>query len=234
MSELLIDIALQNTTQGYQTISQFGSALVGALIGGLFSILVTIYSIRKNREIKRKRYRRALIGEIELIEAKELHIIAQELSSESELNVVDEVIESMEEMNEAFPDQMKMPDAEQLKRESMSAILPKLTEVNMSTPVFDSNVDKIGTLKTSESKEVIQFYRYITAVKIDITKAVEAFRNEDTEERLGDYQTYIKQLNQDAEALAEQKKECLEALDAGEFIEIDDTYKAIPASEQQS
>lgn len=215
-------------------ISQFASALIG---GGL-TFAGTIYSLRHQQTQQNRRLRRALVSEINCIEAGQLHFVASTLrTDEGGSDFLDDFVEEhfddltgglVSELDEDTRAEILQTD--ELKKESMRKAGRMFTSINMSTPVWDSNTDKVGNLETEEIEKIIRFYRLLEQCKHHVESAVDAVEREtQSNDDDGSFSTesfehHMWSLQDSASALAEKKKEALEALDADEFIEIEDSY----------
>jgi hypothetical protein len=227
-------IAGANLFQGIP-ISEF----ISALIGGGLAFGGTIYSLKYQQTQRNKRLRRALISEINSIEAGQLHLSAAMFrTDEGGSDFLDDFVEDhfdeithglFSELDEDTRDEII--DTDEMKKESMKKAGRMVASVNMSTPVWDSNTDKVGNLETDEIENIIRFYRLLETCKHHVENAVDAAESEIGSDNDGDdsvstesFEYHMWTLQNNAQALAEKKKEALEALDADEFIQIEDTY----------
>ncbi|WP_146418259.1 hypothetical protein [Haloarcula hispanica] len=213
------------------------SEFVSALLGGGLALAGTIYSLRYQQSQRNKRLRRALISEINSIEAGQIHLAASMLRTDEDdgLDFLDYFVEDQfDELTDGLIGQLdddvreELLGVEQLKKESMKEAGGMITSVNLATPIWDSNTDKVGNLETNEIEKVIRFYRLLGVCKQHANDAVEAVEQEvepdDGSDGTGSFDGYMWKLQNNARSLAELKKEALEALDADEFIEIQDSY----------
>lgn len=215
------------------------SEFVAAILGGGITFYATVYSERRQREKKTTRLRRALISEIDSIEVREIHAAAQTLQTgDDSVGIIEDV------QDELFGDidnpmiQNMLPNPDDLKRLAVSEVGEQLTKTNLSTPIFDSNAGQIGNLTPDQINQVIVFYRTLSQMKETLNKAAQSEIREERmelEERISDgdmgHEYYVDRLEELSEKLAEDKKDTLEALNAEEFIEIEDSYKATPQSD---
>lgn len=171
-----------------------------------------------------------------------MHIISQLLETgEDDLGIVlsmvkesmipDEIEEqaSDEQIREAF-------EIDEVKKKSIKQVGKQANEIHFGTPVYNSNVDKLGELEPDQINSVIRFYRILEQVKNVMGKAIEAAENEVQQESYDSefsYDYYISRLQSLTEELAERKKVVLEELHADEFTEIEDSYKGNRTNTEQ-
>lgn len=215
-------------------ISQF----ISALIGGGLALTGTIYSLRHQQTQRNKRLRRALVSEINCIEAGQLHFVASTFrTDEGGSNFLDDFVEDYyDELTDGLVSKLDediledVLETEKLKKESMRKAGRMVTSINMSTPVWNSNTDKVGNLDTEEIEKIIRFYRLLGHCKHHTESAVDAAKrgsqpaDDDTSASTESFEYHMSALQDSARGLAEKKKEALEALNGDEFIEIEDSY----------
>jgi ABC-type phosphate transport system auxiliary subunit len=153
------------------------------------------------------------------------------MSTIKDLMVPDEIEDQVsdEQIREAF-------DIDETKKKSLTEVGRQASEINLGTPVYDSNTDKLGELEPEQINSVIRFYRILEQTKNVIGKAVEAAEDEveqDSENLEFSYDHYIGRLQSLTEELAERKRLVLKELNADEFTEIEDCYKANPTNTEQ-
>lgn len=216
------------------------SEFVSALIGGGLAFGGTIYSLRHQQSQRNKRLRRALVSEINSIEAGQLHLGAAMLrTDEGGSDFLDDFVEDqLDEVTDGLVSDLpsevldEILGTEELKKKSMQRAGRTITSINLSTPIWDSNTDKVGNLETGDIEKIIRFYRLLDTCKWHAENAVEAVERESQLDEMDDedsiltenFEHHIWVLQNNAQVLAEQKKEALEALNADEFIEIEDSY----------
>lgn len=230
----------ENATTGANSFQNIPiSPFVSALVGGGLTLTGTIYSLRHQQTQRNKRLRRALISEINCIEAGQLHFVASTLridkgGSDSLNEFVEDYFNDLTDglVSELDEDiQEETLGTEELKKESMRKAGRMVTSINMSTPVWDSNTDKVGNLETEEIEKIIRFYRLLELCKHHADNAVDAAEreiqpDEDDEGSMSteSFEHHMRTLHDSARSLAEKKKGALEALNADEFIEIGENY----------
>jgi hypothetical protein len=218
------------------------SEFTSALIGGSISYFAIYQSDKRSSNQRQRRIRRALISEIDSLQVKQLHVTSQLLetgeddlgvlmSTIKDLMVPDEIEDQVsdEQIREAF-------DIDETKKKSLTEVGRQASEINLGTPVYDSNTDKLGELEPEQINSVIRFYRILEQTKNVIGKAVEAAEDEveqDSENLEFSYDHYIGRLQSLTEELAERKRLVLKELNADEFTEIEDCYKANPTNTEQ-
>lgn len=230
---------LENTTAGASVLQSLPiSEFVSALVGGGLAFAGTIYSLRHQQTQRNKRLRRALVSEIISIEAGQLHLMASMLrTGEGGSDFLDEFVENhYDELTDGLPSEMagklrdELMDTDELKQEAMRKAGVLIAAVNLTTPVWDSNTDKIGDLETDEIEEIIRFYRLLGTCKHHAENAVDDVEgksepdDDEASDRADTFDSHMWALQKNARALTEKKKEALEALGASEFLEIKDTY----------
>lgn len=233
---------LENATDGANFLQSIPiSEFVSVLIGGGLAFGGTVYSLRRQQSQRNKRLRRALISEIKSIEAGQLHLAVATLrTDEGGSDFLDNFVEDhFDEVTNGLasdlPDEVRdeIFGTEELKKKSMQRVGRMITSINLSTPIWDSNTDKVGNLETGDIEKIIRFYRLLDTCQWHIENAVEAVEREsqldetnDDEDSTptGDFEHHMWALQNNAQVLAEQKREALEALNADEFIEIEDSY----------
>ena len=206
------------------------SELLSALIGGGFALIGTVYSLRRQQSQRNKRLRRALISEIRLIEAGQLHLIASSMRTDKDnSNPMNQAIkkEYSEMKDSLFYDINEQHGKELIGRDEMKKNVMKeagdtISNVNLSTPIWDNNTDKIGDLEIDEIQKIIYFYRLLNICKEILNETIDAVENDPSDS--ASFDSAMWRLQNNTKALAEMKKEALEALDADEFIDIQDSY----------
>lgn len=215
---------------------------LSALLGGFLSYFAIYKSDERKSRERQRRIRRALISEIDSLQVKQMHITSQLLEiGEGDMGVLMSTVK-----NTIIPDELEKRvsddqireafEIDQTKKKSLAEVGRQANEINYSTPVYDSNADKLGELEPEQINAVIQFYRILEQVKDVMGKAVVAAEEEiqqDSNDSEFSYGYYISRLQGLTEELAERKKTVLEELNADEFIEIEDTYKANRADTEQ-
>jgi len=211
------------------------SAFISALIGGFISYFALYQSDKRSSNERQRRIRRAIISEIDSLQVKQMHIISQLLETgEDDLGVLMSTVKNLmvpDELEERVSDEQirEAFEIDQTKKKSLTEVGRQANEIYYGTPVYDSNADKLGELEPEQINAVIQFYRVLEQVKNVMGKAIEAAEKEfeqDSDNLEFSYDYYISQLQNLTEELAERKKTVLQELNADEFIEIEDTYKA--------
>ncbi|MCF2165814.1 hypothetical protein [Halobacterium salinarum] len=211
------------------------SEFISSLIGGFISYFAIYRSDKRSSNERQRRIRRALISEIDSLQVKQMHIISQFLETgEDDLGVVMSTVKNVmipNELEEKVSDELirEKFEVDETKKKSLTEVGRQANEINYATPVYNSNADKVGELEPEQINAVIQFYRILEQVKSSMGKAIEAAENEseqDSDDSEFAYDYYISQLQNLTEELAERKKAVLKELNANEFIEIEDTYKA--------
>ena len=211
------------------------SAFISALIGGFISYFAIYRSDKRSSNERQRRIRRALISEIDSLQVKQMHIISQFLETgEDDLGVVMSTVKKVmmpDELEERVSDEQirEAFEVDETKKKSLTEVGRQANEINYGTPVYNSNADKLGELEPEQINAVIQFYRILEQVKSSMGKAIEAAENEveqDSDDSEFSYDYHISRLQGLTEELAERKKAVLEELNADEFTEIEDSYKA--------
>lgn len=222
---------------------------VSALIGGGLTLAGTIYSLRHQQTQQNKRLRRALVSEINCIEAGQLHFVASTLrTDEGGSDFLDEFVAGyFDDMTDGLVSKLdedlqeEILGTEEMKKESMKKAGQMVTNINMATPVWDSNTDKVGNLETEEIEKIIRFYRVLEQCKHHAESAVDAAEHETQSDddnngplSTESFENHMRTLQNSARGLAEKKKEALEALNADEFIEISDSYLLYTEEEDET
>ena len=219
-------------------ISQF----ISVLIGGFISYFAIYRSDKRSSNERQRRIRRALISEIDSLQVKQMNIISQFLETgEDDLGVVMSTVKNLmvpDELEEQVSDEQirEAFKIDEYKKKSLTEVGRQANEINFGTPVYNSNTDKLGELEPEQINSVIRFHRILEQVKNVMAKAIEAAENEieqDSDDSEFSYNYYISRLQSLTEELAEHKKEVLEDLNAGEYTEIEDSYKANRTNTEQ-
>ena len=214
------------------------SELLSALIGGGFALIGTVYSLRRQQSQRNKRLRRALISEIRLVEAGQLHLIASTMRTDkSGSTPLDAAIkEEYSEIKNSLFYQLgeehseELVGEEEMKKSVMKNAGDTISNVNLSTPIWDNNTDKIGDLEVNEIQKIIYFYRLLNICKENLNKTIMIVENNPSNS--ASFDSSMWELQNNAEALAEMKKQALGALDADEFMEIQDSYLVYEEDEE--
>ncbi|MDS0296659.1 hypothetical protein [Halogeometricum luteum] len=199
-----------------------GSSLVGATIGALASLGGTYWLHNRQQAAEEQRLRQALIAEIDSMDIAALDAFAEKLEAlgskeDRENNIQTGVREGLrqagdedlfEDLSEERKKKILHEGAGMLARPYVTE-LDELSEIDLSSNVYDSNLDKIGVLDVSDIDEVITYYNDVHKVQRTVASVTEAF---ESGEQKRDIAQFSGRLKRQIDGLNAQKEDVLEIL----------------------
>jgi len=219
------------------------ATLLGAIIGATASIASTYWLHRKQRDEEERRLRQALIAEVDSMQVDGLERVAetiQDLGSRDERRkaILEEVQRSHkkagdEDALENVPDEALegIVDWGAHKfAEGPAKTLNELSTIDLSTDVYDANLDKIGRLEVSDIEEIIEYYKQIHKLQQTVDSIIQALEGREQE---SDVSQYGGRLKAQSNGLTSQQERVLAVLRKEEKTGISDRVSAHCREERQ-
>ncbi|MFC6824347.1 hypothetical protein [Halopelagius fulvigenes] len=195
--------------------------LLATLTGAAVSLYSTYELHNRQQEAEEQRLRQALIAEIDSMDIEALDTFAEKLKDlgsqdDRESNILDGMKEGMKRAGDE--DHFESLSEEQKKAISWGAgilalpyvnELDELSKIDLSTDIYDANLDKIGLLDVSDIGEVITYYNDVHKVQRTVASVTQAF---EAGERESDIAQFSGRLKRQTDGLYSQKEDVLEIL----------------------
>jgi hypothetical protein len=175
------------------------AAIIGAIFGGLFTFGSSYYVQLRRTKQRRKRLRRAFVGELRLSDPDSVLNRATSISKHLRTAFRDETDEEL--------------DVERLKISIQS--LENSYDMNLSREVYDENLSDIGMFNGNEIDSLLRYYRVMGDCEREIRKLEQNINNGTLGG--GDAEVLKATLSQ----LKAEKSRLLEALNASQIKEPD-------------
>lgn len=198
------------------------ATLLGAVIGALASILSTYWLHNKRVEGEESRLRQALIAEVDSMDVHAVQRVAeqiQDLGSRDERKAaINDEVERMlqqagdEDALQRIPDEVQEQIIDwgaQKFAEGPAKTLNELSSIDLSTDVYDANLDKIGRLEVADIEEIIEYYKRIHKIQQTVESIIQALESGEQEV---DVSQYGGRLKSQANGLESQKGRVLNVL----------------------
>lgn len=214
----------QGLSIGSETVPLLGAiaTLLGALVGAGASIASTYWLHNKQLEAEEQRLRKALIAEVDSMETSALVRIAEQLqrlgSRDERQDAVQKEVRRMfknagdEDALDNIPDEDMegiFDWAAHKFAEGPTKTLNELSTIDLSTEVYDANLDKIGRLDVSDIEEIIEYYKQIHKLQQTVDSIIQAL---ESGEQDTDVSQFGGRLKGQANGLNAQKTRVLEIL----------------------
>ncbi|KTG08462.1 hypothetical protein AUR64_17415 [Haloprofundus marisrubri] len=198
------------------------ATLFGAVIGATASIASTYWLHNKQVEGEERRLRQALIAEVDSMDVRVIERLAEQIQDlggrDERKDVIGDEVERMfqqagdEGALEAVPDGVMdgiLDWGAHMFAQGPANTLNELSTIDLSTDVYDANLDKIGRLTVEDIEEIIEYYKRIHKIQQTVESITQALESAEQE---SDVSQYGGRLKSQANGLASQQERALDVL----------------------
>lgn len=178
-----------------QVVTPLAAAVIGAIIGGIFTFLSTYYIHHLRVKQKKKRLQRTLIGEIRLSNIGVTQEYANEISDHLRSAFREETKEELD------TDWLRL----QIKRLENTAM------TNLKSDVYEENLHNIGLFNTQQIDSLLRYYHLIDKCREEVQELQFQINNNTLDG--GDAEGIKQELHQ----LEIEKSRLLDALNSSRF-----------------
>lgn len=191
------------------------AASLGALAGGILSFISTFYFNNRQRNVQRKRLRRALATELGGLEIMQLRIAVHTMQSRGivQQTIGDYLFSMAEERFGEMPEggrenaQGVIDDISQNIIQQAAPEAFEKVELYLATPIFESNTGKIGLLDSDEIEQLVKFHRFLDVTRDEVKRVIDSANDSDN------LQSRLQSLENNLEALESMREDVLNSLD---------------------
>lgn len=204
------------------SIGTIAATLLGAIIGASASIASTYWLHNKRLEAEEQQLRQALIAEVDSMETEALGRVAEQIQKmgtrEERQEAIEQEVQRMfsnagdEEALEAVPDELTegiFDWGAHMFAQGPANTLEEISSIDLSTEVYDANLDKIGRLDVSDIEDIIEFYKRIHKTQQIVDDIIQSLEKREQET---DVSQYGGRLRAQANGLTSQKEQVLLSL----------------------
>lgn len=190
------------------------AASLGALAGGILSFISTFYFNNRQRNVQRKRLRRALATELGGLEIMQLRIAVHTMQSRGivQQTIGDYLFSMAEERFGEMPEggrenaQGVIDDISQNIIQQAAPEAFEKVELYLATPIFESNTGKIGLLDSDEIEQLVKFHRFLDVTRDEVKRVIDSVNDSDN------LQSRLQSLENNLEALESMRENVLNSL----------------------